>query len=150
MHDLCADARFCENALAPVVKNLQSIVTIKTEYIAKLGADNSSVSCMHGSNECQGNLLQLCLGKHTPADQNVDGFYTAVQCHTAGDVSSKEHLKQCMSKSNITNEVQDKVLACADGTEGQQLQLASAKEVADRQVKKSCTVYIAGQRRCIR
>eukprot|EP00878_Enallax_costatus_P030579 GHUV01033315.1.p2 GENE.GHUV01033315.1~~GHUV01033315.1.p2 ORF type:complete len:116 (-),score=36.92 GHUV01033315.1:490-837(-) len=105
---------------------------------------------MHGDKECQGNLLQLCLQQYIPVEKNFEWFYSSLQCHTAGDVSSKEHLKSCMAKASISADVQDKILQCADGDEGKQLQLKSAQEVVAREVKKSCTVYIAGKRRCIR
>lgn len=46
--------------------------------------------------------------------------------------------------------LQSKVLSCISGDEGKKLQLKSADEVKARDVKKSCTVYIDGKRRCIR
>lgn len=123
---------------------------MRTQYIARLSTDNSKVSCMHGISECQGNLLQLCLQQYIPLDKNIEWFYSTLQCHTAGDVGSKDHLKSCMAKASIAADVQDKVLQCADGKQGKQLQLESAKEVVQREVKKSCTVFIAGKKRCIR
>lgn len=147
---LPADGQFCENALAPIVKQLQPIVKVRTQYIAKLSADNSKVSCMHGEKECQGNLLQLCLQQYIPVTKNVDWFLSTLQCHTAGDVSSTDHLKSCMGKASISKALQDKILQCAAGDEGKQLQIQSAKAAIARDVKKSCTVYIAGKRRCIR
>jgi len=42
------------------------------------------------------------------------------------------------------------VAACASGAEGTKLALQSAKVVKEREVLKSCTVFIAGQKRCIR
>lgn len=146
---LRTDARFCESEFARLTANMSSLVAVRTEYIAYPNADGS-VGCMHGAGECAGNLQQLCLGQHVPADKNAAWFVPALLCHGNGDVSDVGHMKGCMDKAGVTADVQAKVTACIAGPEGKQLSLKSAQEVAARGVKKSCTVYIGGKRRCIR
>eukprot|EP00879_Flechtneria_rotunda_P022568 GHRR01023830.1.p1 GENE.GHRR01023830.1~~GHRR01023830.1.p1 ORF type:complete len:202 (+),score=44.79 GHRR01023830.1:447-1052(+) len=146
---LAADGRHCEQAFLPVAEKLQSISEVRTEYIARLG-DNNKVNCMHGQGECEGNKQQLCLQHYVPADKNLEWFYKTLLCHGDGDVSSIKHLTSCMARYNLPSEIINKVLGCVNGTEGVQLQVQSAQELQNRQVTRSCTIYIAGERRCIR
>ncbi len=68
----CPDAHFCESAVEPILKKLGSLVRLKMEYIADIGADGKSVMCKHGAEECSGNKQQLCLQHNTPRSKNVD------------------------------------------------------------------------------
>jgi hypothetical protein len=105
---------------------------------------------MHGPRECVGNKLQACVQAHLPADKNIAWYLDILKCQGQGDVTEMKELNTCMTASGVPAGVQDKVAACAAGAEGDQLLLQSAKVVKERDVKKSCTVYIAGKRRCIR
>jgi hypothetical protein len=145
------DAKFCEQALKPVLEALPGLMSLRTQYLATLtGAD--AVSCMHGERECEGNKQQLCLQAAAAEAGLADSraFLEALLCHGKGDVGSAEHLQKCMTDAGIKAPVQAKALACVGGTQGAQLQVASAKEVAANEVKKSCTVFIEGTKRCIR
>jgi hypothetical protein len=147
---LPADARFCESHFNTFVKQLPSVVSVRTEYIAKLEDDGKTVTCMHGKRECVGNKLQMCLQAHIPADKSIDWYLDILNCHSQGDVTEPKELKVCMKNAGVPDAVQEKVVACAAGPEGDEMLVQSAKLVKERDVKKSCTVYVAGRRRCIR
>ncbi|KAF6261071.1 hypothetical protein COO60DRAFT_821701 [Scenedesmus sp. NREL 46B-D3] len=147
---LHADGRYCENHFLSFLKQLPTVASVRTEYIAKLDDNSATVTCMHGKGECAGNKLQLCLQAHLPADKNIDWYLDILKCHSQGDVTEPKEMKTCMTLSGVAADAQEKVLACASGPEGDQLLVQSAKVVKERDVKKSCTVYIAGKRRCIR
>lgn len=123
---------------------------MRTEYIATATQDKKQVSCMHGTAECNGNKLQLCLQQHIPDKNNIDWFFNTLLCHANGQVSDPQHMKTCMMKQNVPADLQKKVLECNSGPQGTQLQLASAAKVAKNEVVKSCTVFIGGKQRCIR
>eukprot|EP00882_Tetradesmus_deserticola_P007385 GHRQ01007780.1.p1 GENE.GHRQ01007780.1~~GHRQ01007780.1.p1 ORF type:complete len:286 (+),score=70.57 GHRQ01007780.1:490-1347(+) len=147
---LCPDAKFCENHFSKFLKQLPTVAFVRTEYIATL-VDNTTaaVTCPHGKVECEGNKLQMCVQAHLPADKNID-YLDILKCHSQGDVSKPAEMKLCMTASGVPAAVQEKALACASGPEADQLLAQSAKLVTDREVKRSCTVYIDGKRRCIR
>jgi hypothetical protein len=143
-----ADARFCQNAFKPVLETLPSVMTVRTEYIAKL-QEEDTVACMHGSAECDGNKQQLCLQHHLPAAENRK-YFQALLCHGKGRVNDITRLQSCMTDAGVDSAVQAKVLQCVDGTLGTTLQVASAKQVTANSVVKSCTVFIDSSKRCIR
>jgi hypothetical protein len=147
---LLADARFCESHFNGFIKQLPSVASVRTEYIAKLNADGKTVTCMHGTRECTGNKLQMCLQAHIPADKTLAWYLDILKCHAQGDVTQPKELQLCMKNAGVPDDVQQKVVACAAGPEGDELLVQSAKIVKERDVLKSCTVYIAGRRRCIR
>lgn len=143
-----ADARFCQNAFKPVLETLPSVLTLRTEYIAKL-KEEDAVSCMHGAAECDGNKQQLCLQHHLPAAENRK-YFQALLCHAKGHVNDVSRLTSCMTEAGVDADVQAEVLKCVDGTLGATLQVDSAKQVAANSVVKSCTVFVDGAKRCIR
>lgn len=145
---ICADAKFCQQAFKPILETLPTVATVRTEYIAKL-KDEDELQCMHGQAECDGNRQQLCLQHHLPAAENKK-FFQALLCHSQGAVNNINHLQTCMTTAGIASAVQADVLKCVDGTLGATLQVASAKQVAENAVQKSCTVFVDGVKRCIR
>eukprot|EP00775_Hariotina_reticulata_P005724 gene5724-5964_t len=146
-----ADAKFCIEEFDTVTQKLRELVAIRTEYIATVDEGAKGVSCMHGDDECAGNTQQLCLQEHTPPEKTMALFFPSLVCHMAASPGSDiKPLKQCMTLSSVPDSIQQKVAACASGAEGTKLAIQSAKVVEERQVVKSCTVFIAGQKRCIR
>lgn len=143
-----ADARFCQNAFKPVLETLPSVMTLRTEYIARL-KEQDAVSCMHGAAECDGNKQQLCLQHHLPAAENRK-YFQALLCHAKGRVNDVSRLTTCMTEAGVDADVQAEVLKCVDSTLGASLQVASAKQVKANSVVKSCTVFVDGAKRCIR
>lgn len=142
-----ADAKFCQKAFKPVVEALPSVMTLQTEYIASLQQDGA-VQCMHGQAECAGNKQQLCLQHYLPSENRK--YVQALWCHSSGVVSDVKHLQTCMTEANVNPSTQADVLKCIDGTLGSSLQAESAKRVEANAVKRSCTVFVDGVKRCIR
>lgn len=54
------------------------IIDFKTEYIGSVSGDN--VRCMHGENECHGNMYQLCARKLDTSKQF--NWYNMIQCQS--------------------------------------------------------------------
>ncbi|KAF8058103.1 hypothetical protein HT031_005763 [Scenedesmus sp. PABB004] len=146
----CPDARFCEDAFRPILERLGPVAALRTDYIAALNAEGTAVTCMHGARECDGNKAQLCLQRYVPPAQNGAWFVPALKCHMGGDVANTTHLAACMAEVGMPADLQAKAAACAAGSEGVDLQVKSAQEVKARGVVKSCTVFIAGAKRCVR
>jgi hypothetical protein len=146
----CPDARFCEEAFARLLQNYTETTYVRAEYIATEDA-TGAVTCRHGDAECKGNRYQLCLESHIPKEKSYAWFLTTVLClWESGQVLSLDALPPCMQKSGVSQEIQTEVLSCANTDEGLQLERQSAALVKARDVQRSCTVYIGGERRCIR
>jgi len=146
----CPDARFCEQAFLRLLANYTSTTLVRAEYIATEDS-TGAVTCKHGEGECKGNRNQLCLQAYVPKQKSYPWFLQTVIClWESGMVLSLDALPPCMQKSRIPQDIQSKVLSCASGDEGLKLERQSAAVVKARSVERSCTVYIGGERRCIR
>ncbi|KIZ04351.1 hypothetical protein MNEG_3606 [Monoraphidium neglectum] len=147
---LCPDADFCEHYFDKLLDKLHPIVHVKTEYIQH--ASGGAVTCPHGDSECTGNKYQLCVGRHTPPEHNRDWFLKFLVCTWDGgdSPSSKAGVKACLDKVGVLGAPRQAMEACMDGPEGAALMAASAGVTASRGMQRSCTVAIAGKKRCIR
>jgi hypothetical protein len=58
------------------------------------------IACKHGAAECTGNLLQLCVAKHTPHDKNYAWLLNFLTCTWDSDrpVDSRGMVKKCLDK----------------------------------------------------
>jgi hypothetical protein len=58
------------------------------------------IICPNGDEECARNLVQLCVGRHTPPDRNYDWFYKFLTCSwdSGPHVTSQALLNACMDK----------------------------------------------------
>ncbi|KAF5388307.1 hypothetical protein D9615_000404 [Tricholomella constricta] len=87
----CPDALLCENVFNEVLRKVSNKIQLSLVYVAKpadiVRLDSSEpdfgVKCMHGPEECAGNVQQLCVAKHEPSSvwwefvqcQNYEGRY---------------------------------------------------------------------------
>jgi hypothetical protein len=91
----CPDALLCENTFNHVLKKVAERVELSLIYVARyelflfmnvnlnnrvpsIDADEPDfgVKCLHGPEECAGNVQQLCVAKHEPASK----WWEFVQC----------------------------------------------------------------------
>ncbi|GAW05298.1 coiled-coil domain-containing protein 58 [Lentinula edodes] len=64
----CPDALLCENSMDAVLKKVGEKIDLKLVYIAKINSSEPDfgATCMHGPEECAGNVQQLCAAKYSP------------------------------------------------------------------------------------
>jgi hypothetical protein len=141
----CPDALFFENAFAKTVERVNQKINLSLHYIAT--PDDSSpfgATCMHGDDECQGNIHQLCVidtlnpekaGKRydlgPSAAQRL--WWDFVQCENY--VGGKQRIgqeslaKQCLKAIGGVPDWQDDGLEeCAQGKKGRALLKKSIEE----------------------
>ncbi|KIY98459.1 hypothetical protein MNEG_9504 [Monoraphidium neglectum] len=147
----CPDASYCEHYLQETVEKLSDIVHVRTEYIMQVD-NKGGITCKHGDEECAGNLVQLCVGRHTPPDHNFDWFYRFLTCSwdSGLPVSSPELVTTCLDKVGASDAARTAVQRCIAGPQGRGLLYASAAVVARRGVVHSCTVAVDKRQRCVR
>ncbi|KAM6495894.1 hypothetical protein JOM56_008600 [Amanita muscaria] len=151
----CPDAIFCETIFDRVLQQVKDKVTLSMRYIAKLDPSEPTfgVECMHGPEECAGNVQQLCVAKHASQSH----WWEFVQCQNFG---GREHVGQpslalkCARAVGIDWESSG-VGQCAGldgsgtGAEGVKLLQDSVALTSKLGIKKSCTIIIDGKKVCI-
>jgi hypothetical protein len=127
----CPDALLCEALFDQVLKakQIRDKVDLSLLYIAKY--DEDDITCLHGPQECAGNIQQLCVKKYTDASQ----WWDFVQCQNfqgRAQIGSLETARKCAGTAQFDWELSG-VGECAglDGSgtvpEGLELLAKSAK-----------------------
>jgi len=151
----CPDALICETAFDNVLKQVREIVNLDLTYIAKINSSEPDfgVTCMHGPEECAGNVQQLCVAKYASA---VD-WWSFVQCQNfqgRDQVGLPEIARNCADAMKIDWE-NGGAGECAGqdgsgkGVEGIQLLKESVYTTEALGIRKSCTVLINGREVCV-
>ncbi|KAF8351466.1 hypothetical protein F5887DRAFT_209883 [Amanita rubescens] len=148
------DALLCENIFDHVLQWVSRKVDFTLRYVAELDASEPvfGVKCVHGTQECAGNVQQLCVAKYAPSR-----WWEFVRCQ---NFEGKEKIGQpalavkCGDVINIDwNE--SKVGECAgrdgsgEGAEGIKLLQESVAFSARDGITESCTVLIEAQKVCV-
>ncbi|KAG0709625.1 hypothetical protein DFH29DRAFT_792799 [Suillus ampliporus] len=149
----CPDAILCESVFDRVLQRVGDKVDISLSFIAR--PNNSEplygVTCMHGPEECAGNVQELCAAKYHPASE----WWSFVQCQNfqgRDNIGTPDTARNCAKAAGIDWE-NGKAGRCAGeggGTEGIQLLQQSVKDSIAARIQKSCTIIINGQQVCIR
>ncbi|KAG2156053.1 hypothetical protein DEU56DRAFT_867566 [Suillus clintonianus] len=150
----CPDAILCESVFNRVLQSAGEKMDISLSFIAKPNASEPlyGVTCMHGQEECAGNVQQLCAAKY----HSTSEWWSFVQCQNfqgRDNIGTPETALNCAKAVGIDWE-NGKAGQCAGkdglGKEGIQLLQQSAKDSMAAGIQKSCTVIINGRQVCIR
>ncbi|TFK28750.1 hypothetical protein FA15DRAFT_583530 [Coprinopsis marcescibilis] len=144
----CPDALLCESVFKDVVNNVADKIDLSLVYVARLDPfQNKGVWCLHGPQECEGNIQQLCVAKYTPFSK----WWEFVQCQNYQGrykIGLPSTALQCAEATHIDWEGSG-AQACAEGDEGIQLLKDSIKLGNRLNITKSCTVLINEQKICV-
>ncbi|KAL4919542.1 hypothetical protein BDW62DRAFT_179127 [Aspergillus aurantiobrunneus] len=168
----CPDARDCIRELVvPTMEKVSEKVDFELSFIANVSNESSDVLCMHGPEECIGDMLMLC-AENLPFPPSEDdsaqgrtptvrylGFatclissYTDIPDRTLVEQCALEHgidfdaLNECVSQQddNPNKDQEDRPLS------GIGLLRESAHHSAELGVKTSCTVRLDDTVWCVR
>jgi len=151
----CPDALLCESTFNDVLDKVKDKVDLSLVYVAKIddSAPDFGVSCMHGPEECAGNVQQLCVKQYAP----FNNFWEFVKCQNyqgRENVGTPEVALQCAKTAGIDWEVSG-AGQCAglDGSgkasEGVALLRTSTLLGHKLGIQKSCTVLISERPVCV-
>ncbi|KAI0307104.1 hypothetical protein B0F90DRAFT_1622366, partial [Multifurca ochricompacta] len=170
----CPDALLCETLFDKVIPRVANKIDLSLAYVARhvyplnlpyqpreltlYNRPNSSepefgVTCMHGRDECAGNVQQLCVAKYTP----VNTWWEFVMCQNyegRDKIGRSDVALKCARTVKIDWEG-GQVGRCAGldgsgtGKEGVQLLQESIKVIESLQITKSCTIVINGEKVCV-
>ncbi|KAI1795114.1 hypothetical protein LXA43DRAFT_1110669 [Ganoderma leucocontextum] len=143
----CPDAILCENVFDHVVQRVGDKVDLTLTFIGKLNSSDPDfgVTCMHGQNECAGNVQELCAIKYAPFER----WWEFVQCQNFQgryEVGKPATALKCANSAKLDWENSGD----GKGEEGLSLLQQSVQETNLLGIEKSCTVIINGKQVCIR
>ncbi|KAF4619163.1 hypothetical protein D9613_005088 [Agrocybe pediades] len=151
----CPDALLCESVFDQVLQKVSNKVDLSLVYVANID-DNQpdfGVRCMHGPQECAGNVQQLCVKKHEP----FENWWAFVQCHNfqgREKIGRPDVALKCARAAGIDWE-NSGAAACigldgeAKAKEGVNLLKESTLLGKELGIKNSCTVLISGKAVCV-
>lgn len=88
------------------------------------------VTCMHGLQECDGNVQELCASKHRGGSAAVAEWWPWLQCVNAGgygDVGNVGRARECAEMSGFEWDGSEGIAECVEGPEGVALLKESVK-----------------------
>ncbi|KAF9075849.1 hypothetical protein BDP27DRAFT_1314605 [Rhodocollybia butyracea] len=151
----CPDAILCESTMDSVLQKVSDKVDLQLVYIAKINSSEPDfgAECMHGPEECAGNVQQLCAAKYTP----MENWWEFIHCNNfqgRNQIGLPETALKCAKSAKIDWETSG-VGECAgmDGSgkaaEGVGLLHESIAFGKTFGLEKSCSIYINGELVCI-
>lgn len=151
----CPDALLCESRFNQVLDQVSDKVDLSLVYVAKLDSSQPDfgVWCMHGPDECAGNVQQLCVAKYAPPEN----WWEFVQCQNyqgRENIGDSDVALKCAKTARIDWE-NGGAGYCAGldgsgrGREGVQLLKESASLGQELGIIKSCTILISGRKVCV-
>ncbi|TFK55696.1 hypothetical protein OE88DRAFT_1710079 [Heliocybe sulcata] len=152
----CPDAIMCETVFDRVVSTVSGRMDFSLSYVARLNESEPGfgVTCMHGPEECSGNIQQLCVAKY----ETLAKWWEFVQCHNyqgREKIGKPDVALSCAKAAGIDWESSG-IAGCVGSDtsgrteEGIQLLKQSLKDTQRLKVEKSCTVVINGYKVCVR
>ncbi|TFK43541.1 hypothetical protein BDQ12DRAFT_561142, partial [Crucibulum laeve] len=151
----CPDALLCESTFNEVLHEVAGKVDISLIYVATIDSaePDFGVRCMHGPEECAGNVQQLCAAKYSPSET----WWEFVQCQNyqgREKIGEADVALKCAKAAGIDWD-ESGIGQCAGldgsgkGTEGVQLLQKSVVLGKKLGITKSCTVLINEHPVCI-
>ncbi|KAF8430130.1 hypothetical protein EV426DRAFT_639098 [Tirmania nivea] len=154
----CPDARDCvEDLVFPALGKLgPGMVDFRMSFIGKTAPGNGGIICMHGPGECLGNVVHLCGAKLYPyshaAEKQNTTFIQFSQCliHSYEKLPDQFFIEDCAKEGKVDFQKINKCVSDQGSEGGIELLKSSFKRSEYLGIRTSCTIRLAGQRRCIR
>ncbi|MBL8744057.1 MAG: thioredoxin domain-containing protein, partial [Myxococcales bacterium] len=131
----CPYGAEAEKNFRTVLDTLGPYLSFRVEYIGK--NENGELSSMHGPDEVQGDLVQICAQKHTPK------FFDLILCQNKSIKEVARNWEACADELGIEKK---NIAKCLSGPEGKALLGESFARTQTAGVRGSPTIFIAGQK----
>ncbi|KAI9836655.1 MAG: hypothetical protein M1819_001289 [Sarea resinae] len=146
----CPDARDCLHDLViPAMERVSSYVNFTLSYIGTPTYDDDGVACMHGPTECLGNILELCAATIYPDPKYYLGF-TMCLSNEYARIPGRDLVSDCALEHGMSFAELNECASADSGAQGVDLLRKSVERSQEAGVKKSCTVRLDGEVRCVR
>ncbi|PFH52714.1 hypothetical protein AMATHDRAFT_139174 [Amanita thiersii Skay4041] len=151
----CPDALLCESVFNNVLQKVFDKVRISLRYVAKIDPSDPDygVHCMHGPQECAGDVQQLCVSRYA----SLENWWEFVRCQNYNGldkIGKPEAALKCADVAHIDWETSG-AGQCAGldgsgkGKEGIRLLQQSVILTKEAGISKSCTIVINGKKVCV-
>jgi len=121
-------------------QGLPAIMDI-SEYFVGQNDGGGQFECMHGPDECVGNLIELCA--HNLTAQSVPlGWWHMDVCMQSDYTNIPDNAQGCAQQANLQ---WDPIVACSKDTQGDNLFAASIDVANNMGVDATPTIFINGQ-----
>jgi hypothetical protein len=125
------------DGIIPALRQIGPWVDFKLDFIGDVQGEQ--LSSMHGENEVQGDIVELCTLKHAPAKW-LDLF----ACWNKEYQSLPGNWKPCAAQSRLDAATTDLIAACVDGPDGKALLKASFEKAKQNGASGSPTILLNG------
>ncbi|KAK7958250.1 hypothetical protein PG988_013098 [Apiospora saccharicola] len=145
----CPDAKDClKEMILPSMMRVYEKVNFTLSYIGKT-TENDGVECMHGPEECMGNIIELC-ASHLYPDPKISLGFAMCLTRDYQEIPQRELVEDCALEHGIDFEKLNNCAAQDDGAFGLRMLRDSVSRSATAGVTKSCTVRLNEEIYCIR
>ncbi|KAF2228105.1 hypothetical protein BDZ85DRAFT_189168 [Elsinoe ampelina] len=146
----CPDARDClRDLVLPTMQQVSREVDFKLSYIGKPTREDDGVECMHGPEECLGNILELCAAEIYP-DPKIHLGFTMCMSRQYREIPGKTWVQDCALEHGISFEKLNDCASDEHTGKGMSLLRESVERSARENVTTSCTVRVDGKKWCVR
>lgn len=145
----CPDARDClMDLILPTMQRSLDKVNFTLSYIGT-PTDNDGVACMHGPEECMGNIIELCAANMYPDPKIYLGF-TMCLTRDYKDIPQRSLVEDCALEHAVDFAKLNECAVRDDGGFGMGMLRDSIRRSKDAGVTSSCTVRLDEKIYCIR
>lgn len=145
----CPDARDClRDMVVPAMQKVWDKVDFSLSYIGTPTA-NDGVQCMHGAEECMGNILELCAAEIYPSPINYLGF-TMCLSENYRDIPQRYLVEGCALEHGLDFDALNKCASDDDGAHAVGMLRRSVERSSAARITMSCTVRLNEEIYCIR
>ncbi|KAF3932312.1 hypothetical protein ABW19_dt0207224 [Dactylella cylindrospora] len=150
---MCPDARDCVKALIlPTMAQIYDtgIISLRPTYIGQPDDSNAGVACMHGPNECLGDILELCAYEMYKSNPRIWLGFINCLGEDYRSIPDDDYVHRCANNFGVDFEKLEECAASDDPDKGVELLRTSTRRAIELDVKVSCTVQVRGKTVCVR
>jgi hypothetical protein len=145
----CPDAKIClKEMVLPAMQQVYDKVNFTLSFIGT-PTDNDGVACMHGAEECMGNIIELCAA-HLYPDPKIYLGFTMCLTREYKDIPQRSLVEDCALEHGIDFSKLNECAGSDDGGFGVGMLRDSVRRSTQAGVTKSCTVRLNEEIYCIR
>ncbi|KHJ30416.1 putative gamma interferon inducible lysosomal thiol reductase [Erysiphe necator] len=145
----CPDAQDCLKMMVlPTMERISEKINFTLSYIGET-TPNDGVYCMHGPEECMGNIAELCAAKVYP-DPKIYLGYAMCLSREYSEIPDRGLLEECALEYGMDFQKLNQCASKDDGDYGIELLRQSIRHSKEVGVTKSCTVRLNEKIYCVR
>jgi len=123
-------------------QGLPDIIDLEVYFVGQIDSRTKDFDCMHGPEECVGDILLLCAHNTSHGNSNPYAWWGNEVCMMGDQDNIPDNAQSCAQKNNLN---WDTINTCANGQQGIDLFTNSINVSNNDGIYATPTVIIAGQ-----